>query len=71
MTKELSSVITNLRVIAILIVVANHCACPYFVFGWMGYVGDLVSLNNVLRFIFKDLACETMMPTFFMLSGVF
>lgn len=70
MKEELSNIITNLRVIAILIVVANHCVGPYLAFGWMGYDGDLESLNNVLRFIFKDLLCGSMMPTFFMLSGV-
>ena len=70
MTKEWSLVIRNTRVMATIVIVAYHCICPYLVFGWQGYEGDLLTLNGVLRFIFREMLCTTMLPTFFMLSGM-
>lgn len=70
MTKEQSLVIRNTRVMATIVIVAYHCVCPYLVFDWQGYGGDLQTLNRVLRFIFREMLCTTMLPTFFMLSGM-
>ena len=70
MTEELSLAIRNTRVMATVVIVAYHCICPYLVFDWQGYVGNLDALNKVLRFIFRELLCTTMLPTFFLLSGM-
>lgn len=70
MEKELSNAIVRLRVIATLIIVAYHCICPYLNFNWGGYLGDLISLNDTLRFVFINVLCYMMLPTFFMISGM-
>lgn len=66
----MSNAIVRLRVLATLIIVAYHCICPYLNFNWGGYLGDLQSLNNIQRFLFIDVLCYTMLPTFFMISGM-
>lgn len=62
--------ITNIRILATLVIVAFHCSCPYTVFEWNGYVGGAKYLYSILHFIFQDFLCNTMLPSFFLISGM-
>lgn len=66
----MSNAIKRLRVVATLVIVAYHCVCPYLNFNWGGNLFDIVLLNKILQIIFIDVLCFTMLPTFFMLSGM-
>lgn len=69
MTVEMSNAIKRLRVMATLVIVAYHCVCPYLNFNW-GVICDITLLNRILQKIFIDVLCFTMLPTFFLLSGM-
>lgn len=66
----LSNLIVRLRVLATLVVVAYHSACPYGYWCWEGYQGDAVMTCQMISFIFLRVLCNTMLPVFFMISGM-
>lgn len=66
----LYNVITRIRVFATLVIVAYHCACPYYAWQWGGYLGDKELVKNVVDFTFLHLLDNTMLPVFFCISGV-
>lgn len=67
MKGELSNVIVRIRVIATLVIVAFHCTCPYYV--WQHGGGNLF-YGELYEKIFLHILCHTMLPTFFMISGM-
>ena len=66
----MGNLIIRLRVLAILVVVAYHCACPYGGWCWEGYQGDAVMAGQMVSIIFHRVLCNTMLPVFFMISGM-
>lgn len=65
-----SNLITRLRVFATIVVVAYHCACPYGYWCWEGYQGDTAMARQMVTVIFLRILCNTMLPVFFMISGM-
>lgn len=65
-----SNLIIRLRVIATLVIVAFHSACPYGNWSWEGYQGDAAMASQMVSIIFQRVLCNTMLPVFFMISGM-
>lgn len=65
-----SNLIVRLRVIATLVIVAFHSACPYGNWSWEGYQGDTAMASQMVSIIFHRVLCNTMLPVFFMISGM-
>jgi surface polysaccharide O-acyltransferase-like enzyme len=66
----MSNLIIRLRVIATLVIVAFHSACPYGNWSWEGYQGDATMASQMVSIIFQRVLCNTMLPVFFMISGM-
>lgn len=66
----MSNSILRIRVLATLVIVAYHCACPYYMWQWTGYGGDAQGVKSVVDFVFLRILSNTMLPTFFMISGM-
>lgn len=62
--------ITHVRIIATLVIVAYHCVCPYYSWGWEGYLHDSRKIIQIVDFIFSKMLYNTMLPTFFLISGM-
>ena len=48
---KISNTLTNIRIIATLVIVLYHCSCPYYAWNWNGYlekypVGKYISSNH-------------------------
>lgn len=68
--QQYSSVIIRIRIIATLVIVAYHCACPYYYWQWGGVkLVDNQCIAELTNFLFLKLLSNTMLPTFFMISG--
>ena len=65
-----SNLIIRLRILAIFVVVAYHCACPYGNWCWEDYQGDAVMTSQMVDIIFLCVLCNTMLPVFFMVPGM-
>lgn len=65
----LSNLITRLRVYSTLIIVLYHCSAPFLRWCWIDSMqsNELYVLLDVLFF---RIISDTMLPTFFMLSGM-
>lgn len=70
MKNELSNVIVRIRVIATLVIVAFHCTCPYYAWQDLGGGGGNLFYGRLYDKIFLHILCQTMLPTFFMISGM-
>lgn len=71
MNKQISNVITQLRVISTIVIVVYHAACPYG--GWEAFTATIsnnISSMNIINLIFQKLLCNDMLPMFFSLSGM-
>lgn len=66
----MSNSILRIRVFATLVIVAYHCACPYYMWQWAGYAGDINKAKTIVDFVFLRGLSNTMLPTFFMISGM-
>lgn len=66
---RLSNVISNIRIIATIVIVLYHCTCPYYTWQWEGYIGNY-QISKYINIIFLHILSDTMLPTFFMLSGI-
>ena len=66
----MSNSILRIRVFATLVIVAYHCACPYYMWQWAGYGGDAKEVKSVVDLVFLRILSNTMLPTFFMISGM-
>ena len=66
----MSNSILRIRVFATLVIVAYHCACPYYMWQWTGYGGDAKEVKFVVDFVFLRILSNTMLPTFFLISGM-
>ena len=66
----MSNLILRIRVFATLVIVAYHCACPYYMWQWTGYVGNANEAKELVDFVFLKILGNTMLPTFFMISGM-
>lgn len=66
---EISNTIVNIRVIATIIIVLYHCTCPYYAWQWKGYIHNY-QISAITSTIFLKYLADTMLPTFFMLSGI-
>lgn len=51
-------------------VVAYHSSCPYGNWCWDGYHGNIVETGQVVNYVFLRVLCNTMLPVFFMISGM-
>ena len=72
MRVELSNLLTRMRIMAILTVVAYHAACPYIAWCWQPAGGgnyDFHFISDVYHFLFLQLLDTTMLPSFFLISG--
>lgn len=70
MNIQVSNAITRLRVIATIIIVAYHAACPYGVWdAFIEFWGTKTS-KEIINFVFQRLLCNDMLPMFFSLSGM-
>lgn len=69
LTLNISNTITNIRVVATIVIVLYHCACPYYAWNWGGYLGD-IQIDRCVDVFFLHVLSDTMLPTFFMLSGI-
>ena len=67
--KRIYNGIMRIRIIATLVIVAYHCACPYHYWNWGGYLADSQRVAMNVNFIFLKLLCNTMLPVFFMIAG--
>lgn len=71
MNKQISNVITRLRVISTIVIVVYHAACPYG--GWEAFSGTVwnnINSMEIINFVFQKLLCNDMLPMFFCLSGM-
>lgn len=72
MNQHISHAITRLRVVATLVIVAYHAACPYG--GWEAFTGtvggDKMTSMELINIVFQRLLCNDMLPLFFTLSGM-
>lgn len=66
----MSNSILRIRVFATLVIVAYHCACPYYMWQWTGYTGDAIGAKSIVDWVFLRILSNTMLPTFFMISGI-
>ena len=69
-TNILSNIIVRIRVLATLVIVAFHCTCPFYAWQYGGGNFDMESVGHVYDRIFLHVFCNTMLPTFFMISGM-
>lgn len=63
MNKQISNVITQLRVISTIVIVVYHAACPYG--GWEAFTATIsnnISSMNIINLIFQKLLCNDMLP---------
>lgn len=72
MDKLLSHAITRLRVVATLVIVAYHAACPYG--GWEAFTGTIgggkTTSIELINIVFQRFLCNDMLPLFFSISGM-
>lgn len=67
---QISNAVINIRVIATIVIVFYHCTCPFH--AWSNVIGggNNPDIANVLRFITLGVVYDTMLPTFFLISGM-
>lgn len=71
MDKEVSNVITKLRVICTVIIVFYHAVCPYGVWGiFSGTMGGIFSSLDFTNLVFQRCLGNITLPMFFCLSGM-
>lgn len=71
MNKQISNVITQLRVISTIVIVVYHAACPYGgLEAFTATISNNISSMNIINLIFQKLLCNDMLPMFFSLSGM-
>lgn len=70
MNKQISNVITRLRIISTIVVVVYHASCPYG--GWEAFTTTWGGVNSIelINYIFQKLLCNDMLPMFFSISGM-
>lgn len=62
MNKQISNVITQLRVISTIVIVVYHAACPYG--GWEAFTATIsnnISSMNIINLIFQKIAIKLCM----------
>lgn len=66
---KISNTLTNIRIIATLVIVLYHCSCPYYAWNWNGYL-EKYPVGKYISIFFLHILSDTMLPTFFMISGI-
>ena len=59
----------RLRAYSTLIIILYHCSCPYLTWHWE-YVENELFLKELLQTFFFRIIGDTMLPTFFLISGI-
>lgn len=65
----LSNGIKRLRAYSTIIIILYHCSCPYMTWCWADVENELFIKRLLYTFFFRIIS-DTMLPTFFLISGI-
>ena len=65
----LSNGIKRLRAYSTIIIILFHCSCPYMAWCWADVENEILIKRLLYTFFFRIIS-DTMLPTFFLISGI-